>query len=74
MLDLATATAPCSSSTPEVILAVLLMYIATRQDWPGDTSSVLFGIVGIAARLIVTLMPRITAFETCTADPRSPEP
>lgn len=44
--------------TAVISLAVLLMYIATRQDWPGGyVVGVLFGIVGIAACLIVTLMP-----------------
>lgn len=44
--------------TAVISLAVLLMYIATRQDWPGGyVVGVLFGIVGSAACLVVTLMP-----------------
>ncbi|MGB3376803.1 MAG: MraY family glycosyltransferase [Microbacterium sp.] len=44
--------------TAVISLAVLLMYIATRQDWPGGyVVGVLFGIVGSAACLIVTLKP-----------------
>jgi UDP-GlcNAc:undecaprenyl-phosphate GlcNAc-1-phosphate transferase len=44
--------------TAIISLAVLLMYIATRQDWPGGyVVGVLFGIVGSAACLIVTLRP-----------------
>jgi UDP-GlcNAc:undecaprenyl-phosphate GlcNAc-1-phosphate transferase len=44
--------------TAVISLAVLLMYIATSEDWPGGyLVGVLFGVVGIAACLIVTLMP-----------------
>ncbi|MFC7790181.1 MraY family glycosyltransferase [Microbacterium sp. MAHUQ-60] len=44
--------------TAVISLAVLLMYIATRQDWPGGyIVGILFGVVGVAACLVVTLMP-----------------
>ncbi|MGZ0711281.1 MraY family glycosyltransferase (plasmid) [Coraliomargarita sp. W4R53] len=39
-------------------LAVLLMYIGTQQEWPGNyLLGVIFGIVGIVACLIVTFLP-----------------
>lgn len=39
-------------------LAVLLMYIGTQQEWPGNYMiGVVFGVVGIAACLIVTFLP-----------------
>jgi UDP-GlcNAc:undecaprenyl-phosphate GlcNAc-1-phosphate transferase len=39
-------------------IAVLLMYIATREDWFGQYwIGVAFGVVGIAACLVVTLLP-----------------
>jgi len=51
--------------TAVIGIAVLLMYIAVREDWPGTYwIGVAFGVVGAAACLIVTLMPsrrRITA-------------
>ena len=44
--------------TAVISLAVLLMYIATRQDWPGGyVVGILFGVVGSAACLVLTLMP-----------------
>src|SRR5690606_35679253 len=44
--------------TAVISLAVLLMYIATRQDWPGGyVVGIVFGVVGIAACLVVTLLP-----------------
>lgn len=48
-------------------LSVLLMYFGTREEWPGDyLAGVIFGIVGAAACLVVTLMPdrRATPQET----------
>lgn len=46
------------SWTAIISLAVLLMYIATRQDWPGGyLVGIVFGVVGIAACLVVTLLP-----------------
>jgi UDP-GlcNAc:undecaprenyl-phosphate GlcNAc-1-phosphate transferase len=39
-------------------MAVLLMYIATREDWFGQYwIGVVFGVVGVAACLVVTLSP-----------------
>jgi UDP-GlcNAc:undecaprenyl-phosphate GlcNAc-1-phosphate transferase len=36
----------------------LLMYIGTQQEWPGNYMiGVVFGVVGIAACLIVTFLP-----------------
>ncbi|MEZ3159912.1 MraY family glycosyltransferase [Microbacterium sp. BWT-B31] len=44
--------------TSIVGLAVLLMYIGTQEDWPGGyLFGVLFGLVGVAACLVVTLIP-----------------
>ncbi|GAA3926288.1 undecaprenyl/decaprenyl-phosphate alpha-N-acetylglucosaminyl 1-phosphate transferase [Microbacterium soli] len=51
--------------TAVISLGVLLMYIATRQDWPGGyIVGIVFGAIGTAACLVVTLMPsrhRLTA-------------
>jgi UDP-GlcNAc:undecaprenyl-phosphate GlcNAc-1-phosphate transferase len=39
-------------------LAVLLMYIGTRENWPGQYwIGVAFGVLGAAACLVVTLLP-----------------
>ena len=47
--------------TAVISLAVLLMYIGTREDWPGEyLPGVIFGAVGIAACLVVTLPSRRT--------------
>ena len=44
--------------TAIVGLAVLLMYIGTHQGWPGDyLLGILYGVLGAAACLIVTLLP-----------------
>ena len=44
--------------TAIVSLAVLLMYIGTSASWPGDyLFGVAFGAVGVAACLVVTLIP-----------------
>lgn len=44
--------------TSIVGIAVLLMYIATKLDWYGEYwIGVAFGVVGIAACLVVTLLP-----------------
>ncbi|GAB3599920.1 MraY family glycosyltransferase [Microbacterium tumbae] len=46
------------SWTAVISLAVLLMYIGTREDWYGEYwGGVLFGILGSAACLVLTLMP-----------------
>jgi UDP-GlcNAc:undecaprenyl-phosphate GlcNAc-1-phosphate transferase len=44
--------------TALVSLAVLLMYIGTTSEWPGDyLFGVLYGVVGVAACLVVTFLP-----------------
>ncbi|WP_353111907.1 MraY family glycosyltransferase [Microbacterium sp.] len=44
--------------TAVISIAVLLMYIATREDWPGGyLDGVVFGVIGSAACLAVTLTP-----------------
>jgi UDP-GlcNAc:undecaprenyl-phosphate GlcNAc-1-phosphate transferase len=44
--------------TAIVGLAVLLMYIGTHQSWPGDyLLGIVYGVVGAAACLVVTLLP-----------------
>jgi UDP-GlcNAc:undecaprenyl-phosphate GlcNAc-1-phosphate transferase len=44
--------------TAVISIAVLLMYVGAREDWPGQyLPGVGFGIVGIAACLVVTLSP-----------------
>ncbi|MDY0909126.1 MraY family glycosyltransferase [Microbacterium sp. CFBP9034] len=54
--------------TAIVSLAVLLMYIGTSAGWPGDyLIGVAFGLVGVAACLVVTLVPPHRA-------PAHPEP
>lgn len=46
------------SWTAVVSLAVLLMYIGTQEEWPGDyLLGVLLGAVGVIACLVVTLLP-----------------
>ncbi|GAA1127295.1 MraY family glycosyltransferase [Microbacterium natoriense] len=44
--------------TAVISLAVLLMYVGAREDWPGQyLPGVAFGVVGIAACLVITLNP-----------------
>lgn len=44
--------------TGVVSLAVLLMYVGTQQEWPGDyLGGVVFGAVGIIACLVITFLP-----------------
>lgn len=44
--------------TAVISLAFLLMYIGTREDWPGQyLPGVAFGVIGVAACLVVTLVP-----------------
>ncbi len=44
--------------TAVISLAVLLMYVGAREDWIGQyLPGVLFGVVGVAACLIVTFIP-----------------
>jgi UDP-GlcNAc:undecaprenyl-phosphate GlcNAc-1-phosphate transferase len=67
--------------TAVIGLAVLLMYVAGREDWYGSYwIGVVFGVVGAAACLAVTLMPsrRITAArpsrESASKPPRASAP
>ncbi|KQZ24591.1 MULTISPECIES: MraY family glycosyltransferase [Microbacterium] len=58
--------------TAVISLAVLLMYVGAREDWPGQyLPGVLFGVVGIAACLVITLLPtrRRTTAATADTDP-----
>lgn len=44
--------------TAIISLAVLLMYVGSREDWPGQyLPGVVFGVIGAAACLTVTLLP-----------------
>lgn len=57
------------SWTAVISLAVLLMYIASRQDWPGGyLVGVAFGVLGVAACLIVTLRPPRRRIDTPTTE------
>lgn len=48
--------------TAIISLAFLLMYIGTQSSWPGDyLIGIVFGVVGVAACLIVTLPARRAA-------------
>ena len=59
--------------TAIISLAVLLMYIATREDWPGGyLVGVGFGVIGVAACLAVTLTPSRRA--DAEADPTTSTP
>ncbi|GAT72772.1 glycosyltransferase family 4 protein [Microbacterium hydrocarbonoxydans] len=62
--------------TAVISLAVLLMYVGAREDWPGQyLPGVGFGVVGIVACLLVTLNPshpRKTAADAAP-DPTSVE-
>ena len=54
--------------TAVISLALLLMYIGTREDWPGQYwIGAIFGAIGVAACLVVTLMP--TRRTSATAAP-----
>ena len=57
--------------TALVSLSVLLMYIGTTLQWPGDyLFGVLYGVVGIAACLVVTFLPsRRRGSSASQADP-----
>ena len=58
--------------TAVISLAVLLMYVGAREDWPGQyIPGVAFGVVGIAACLIITLSP---TRRRKTAAPVDPDP
>jgi UDP-GlcNAc:undecaprenyl-phosphate/decaprenyl-phosphate GlcNAc-1-phosphate transferase len=44
--------------TAVVSLSLLLMYVGTQQEWPGDyLLGVGFGVVGVAACLVLTFLP-----------------
>ena len=61
--------------TAVIGLAVLLMYIAVREDWPGTYwIGVAFGVVGAAACLVVTLMPSRRASGGAHRPPRASAP
>lgn len=46
------------SWTAVVSFSFLLMYLGTQQEWPGDyLIGVAFGVVGVAACLVLTLLP-----------------
>ncbi|UYO98281.1 undecaprenyl/decaprenyl-phosphate alpha-N-acetylglucosaminyl 1-phosphate transferase [Microbacterium sp. M28] len=54
--------------TAVISLALLLMYIGTREDWPGQYwIGAIFGAIGVAACLVVTLLP--TRRTSATAAP-----
>ncbi len=58
--------------TAIVSLAFLLMYIGTQSEWPGDyLIGVAFGLVGVAACLVVTFLP---SHRQVVAAAASPEP
>ncbi|HWV48578.1 MAG TPA: MraY family glycosyltransferase [Microbacterium sp.] len=62
--------------TAVISLALLLMYIGTREDWPGQYwIGAIFGAIGVAACLVVTLMPtrRAAPAEPTTHDPSTAE-
>ncbi|KJL44173.1 MULTISPECIES: MraY family glycosyltransferase [Microbacterium] len=61
--------------TALVSLSVLLMYIGTTLQWPGDyLFGVFYGIVGIAACLVVTLLPSHRRPVSAPAAPSAPGP
>lgn len=56
--------------TAVISLAVLLMYVGAREDWPGQyIPGVAFGVVGIAACLVITLNPSGRRKSAATAEP-----
>ncbi len=56
--------------TAVISLAVLLMYVGAREDWPGQyLPGVAFGVVGIAACLVITLMPSRRTKRAVSAEP-----
>ncbi|GAA1529571.1 UDP-GlcNAc:undecaprenyl-phosphate GlcNAc-1-phosphate transferase [Microbacterium ginsengiterrae] len=64
--------------TAIISLAVLLMYLGSREDWPGQyLPGVIFGVIGAAACLTVTLLPsrhRAVATPTAPDEPTEPHP
>lgn len=56
--------------TAIISFAVLLMYVGAREDWPGQyLPGVAFGVVGIAACLVITLMPSRRKRSAAGAEP-----
>ena len=56
--------------TAIISIAVLLMYVGAREDWPGQyLPGVGFGVLGIAACLVITLMPSRRKRTTTDAEP-----
>ncbi len=56
--------------TTVISLAVLLMYVGAREDWPGQyLPGVAFGLVGIVACLVITLNPTRRRKPTAAAEP-----
>ncbi|WP_372969729.1 MraY family glycosyltransferase [Microbacterium sp.] len=56
--------------TAVISLAVLLMYVGAREDWPGQyIPGVVFGVIGIAACLVITLNPLRRRKPAATAEP-----
>ena len=50
------------------------MYIGTQSEWPGDyLIGVAFGLVGVAACLVVTFLPSRRAVEAPSAHPHTRE-
>lgn len=61
--------------TAVISLALLLMYIGTREDWPGQYwIGAIFGAIGVAACLVVTLMPSRRTAPTEASTPETLEP
>lgn len=56
--------------TAVISLAVLLMYVGAREDWPGQyLPGVGFGVLGIAACLFITLSPSRSGRHAADAEP-----
>lgn len=56
--------------TAVISLAVLLMYVGAREDWPGQyLPGVGFGVLGIAACLFITLSPSRSGRRAADAEP-----
>lgn len=61
--------------TAVISLAVLLMYLATRENWPGEYwIGVVFAVIGVAACLVLTLMPTRRRPAAAGTDPRPAPP
>lgn len=61
--------------TALVSLSVLLMYIGTTLEWPGDyLFGVVYGIVGVAACLVVTFTPSRRRAAAAASPAVSPDP